>query len=202
MITWSHATDKMAFTYLENGEYTVWTIDNPRLLKRQPFNAAAVPTVAQREDSAAARRAARVDSTTADSLSYSYYRSGTTFRSSSALSDSGPHTETRINVASILDSGACSCPTRISSSSTSTDIRFSPDFVARPTVGYSRDNFGNGVFGGTADLAQRHGGQQSPRLRAFDQRAPRGRAGARGVHESLASPPVRGGVPAVPVLLR
>ena len=29
-------------------------------------------------------------------------------------------------------------------------IRFSPDFVARPTVGYSRDNFGNGVFGGTA----------------------------------------------------
>ena len=37
MITWAHATDKMAFTYLENGEYTVWTMDNPRLLKRQPF---------------------------------------------------------------------------------------------------------------------------------------------------------------------
>ena len=80
----------MAFTYLENGEYTVWTIDNPRLLKRQPFNPQATPTLAQRVDSAAAARAARVDSAAPDSLSYSYYRSGTTFRPSSALADSGP----------------------------------------------------------------------------------------------------------------
>src|SRR5207245_7750508 len=28
--------------------------------------------------------------------------------------------------------------------------RFSADYVARPTVGYSRDNFGNGFFGGSA----------------------------------------------------
>ena len=150
VITWSHATDKMAFTYLENGDYTVWTIDNPRLLKRQPYNATVVPTVAQREDSVAARRAARVDSTAADSLSYSYYRAGTTFRSSSVLADSGPHTETHINVASILDSGAVQLPDTNQFKQYKYHIRFSPDFVARPTVGYSRDNFGNGVFGGTA----------------------------------------------------
>ena len=150
VITWSHATDKMAFTYLENGEYTVWTIDNPRLLKRQPFNATAVTTVAQREDSAAARRAARVDSTTADSLSYSYYRTGTAFRQSNALADSGPRTDTRISVASILDSGAVQLPDTNQFKQYKYHIRFSPDFVARPTVGYSRNNFGNGVFGGTA----------------------------------------------------
>src|SRR2546422_7161900 len=28
--------------------------------------------------------------------------------------------------------------------------RFSPDYVARPTIGYERDNFGRGFFGGTA----------------------------------------------------
>ena len=150
VITWSHATDKMAFTYLENGDYTVWTIDNPRLLKRQPYNASAVPTVAQREDTVAARRLARFDSTTADSLSYSFYRSGTTFRQSNALVDSGPHTETKISVASILDSGAVQLPDTNQFKQYKYHIRFSPDFVARPTVGYSRDNFGNGVFGGTA----------------------------------------------------
>src|SRR5205814_7104270 len=29
-------------------------------------------------------------------------------------------------------------------------VRFSPDYVARPTIGYERDNFGRGIFGGTA----------------------------------------------------
>jgi hypothetical protein len=29
-------------------------------------------------------------------------------------------------------------------------VRFTPDYVARPTVGYQRDNFGRGFFGGTA----------------------------------------------------
>src|SRR5207245_8064304 len=28
--------------------------------------------------------------------------------------------------------------------------RFTPDYVARPTIGYERDNFGRGFFGGTA----------------------------------------------------
>ena len=149
VITWAHATDRMAFTYLENGEYTVWTIDNPRLLKRQPFNPAAT-TVAAAADSAAARRQARLDSTTVDSLSYSYYRSGTTFRPSSALADSGPQAETHLSVASILDSGAVQLPDTTQFKQYKYRIRFSPDFMARPTVGYSRDNFGNGVFGGTA----------------------------------------------------
>jgi Tol biopolymer transport system component len=150
VITWAHATDKMAFTYLENGEYTVWTIDNPRLLKRQPFNPETTPTLAQRVDSVAAARVARVDSAPADSLAYSYYRSGTTFRPSSALADSGAHVEPRVSVAAMLDSGALRLPDTTQFKEYKYHIRFSPDFVARPTVGYSRDNFGNGVFGGTA----------------------------------------------------
>ena len=150
-ITWSHGDDKLAFTYLENGEYTVWTIDNPRLLKRKPFvPETATQMVALRSDSSAAAKRARTDSVAPDTLSASYYRSGTTFRSSSALSDSGPRTETRVSVAAILDSGAVRLPDTTQFKQYKYHIRFSPDFVARPTVGYSRDNFGNGVFGGTA----------------------------------------------------
>ena len=151
VITWSHATDRLAFTYMENGEFTVWTIDNPRLLKRQPFNESeTVTTVAQRADSAAANATARKDTTLSDSLSYSFYRSGTTFRPSSALADSGPRAEPHVSVAAILDSGAVQLPDTTEFKKYKYHIRFSPDFVARPTVGYSRDNFGNGVFGGTA----------------------------------------------------
>ena len=29
-------------------------------------------------------------------------------------------------------------------------VSFSPDYVARPSIGYARDNFGRGFFGGTA----------------------------------------------------
>jgi hypothetical protein len=95
-------------------------------------------------------RAAPPDSGAADSLSYSYYRSGTTFRKSGALPDSAERAEPVVSVAAILDSGALKLPDSSQFKQYKYRIRFSPDFVARPTVGYSRDNFGNGVFGGTA----------------------------------------------------
>ncbi|MEP7086649.1 MAG: BamA/TamA family outer membrane protein, partial [Gemmatimonadota bacterium] len=148
-ITWSQATDRLAFTYLENGEYTVWTLDNPRSLKRQPF-VAAMRTMALRADSAAAAKRAHADSALLDTLSYSYYKSGTTFRTSSTLADSGSHREARVNVAALVDSGFVTLPDTSQFKEYKYHIRFSPDFVARPTVGYSRDNFGSGVFGGTA----------------------------------------------------
>ncbi len=33
-ITWARGADKLAFTYFENGEYTVWAVNNPRSLRR------------------------------------------------------------------------------------------------------------------------------------------------------------------------
>jgi hypothetical protein len=36
-ITWARRADRMAFTYYERGDYTVWTFDNPRSLKRVAF---------------------------------------------------------------------------------------------------------------------------------------------------------------------
>ncbi|MFL5579157.1 MAG: hypothetical protein ACJ8AO_02205 [Gemmatimonadaceae bacterium] len=37
VISWARDADRLAYTYYENDEYTVWSIDNPRLLKKQPY---------------------------------------------------------------------------------------------------------------------------------------------------------------------
>jgi Tol biopolymer transport system component len=37
-LTWARGADKMAFVHFEKkGEYTVWTVDNPRSLKKEPY---------------------------------------------------------------------------------------------------------------------------------------------------------------------
>lgn len=36
-ITWARGADRLAFTYYEDGDYTVWSTDNPRRLKKDPF---------------------------------------------------------------------------------------------------------------------------------------------------------------------
>src|SRR5213595_824636 len=87
-ITWARGADRMAFTYYEKGDYTVWTLDNPRGLKRAAFRPGAANTaVAMAGDSAAAAK------TAADSLILrprageptSVYRAPTGTRQSSVL---------------------------------------------------------------------------------------------------------------------
>ncbi len=39
-LTWARKADRMAFVHFERlGEYTVWTVDNPRALKKEPYRA-------------------------------------------------------------------------------------------------------------------------------------------------------------------
>ena len=38
-ITWARQADRLAFTYFENGDYTVWMTANPRRLEGEPFRA-------------------------------------------------------------------------------------------------------------------------------------------------------------------
>ena len=50
-ISWARKADRLAFVYYENGEYSVWSISDPRRLKGQPFRDAP-PTVATTGQSA------------------------------------------------------------------------------------------------------------------------------------------------------
>jgi dipeptidyl aminopeptidase/acylaminoacyl peptidase len=44
-ITWARQADKLAFTYFEDGDYTVWMTNNPRRLRGEPFREKPTTTV-------------------------------------------------------------------------------------------------------------------------------------------------------------
>ena len=81
----------------------------------------------------------------------SLYRSGNRLRPSDAplgaLVDS---LQPPVNVAALLDSVTLALPDTTEFSVQPYRVRFTPDFVSRPSIGYTRDNFGRGFFGGTA----------------------------------------------------
>jgi len=156
-LSWAHEADRLAFAYYEDGEYNVYAVDNPRSLKRQPYQAPATPPVtsllaAQRRAFGCPPAAAPAVATPTPEArpSTSVYRSPTGFRSSGTspqTSDSGaPAT---LSVKTLIDSSPA-LPDTSEFSFRPYHTRFTPDYVARPTIGYERDNFGRGFFGGTA----------------------------------------------------
>src|SRR5437016_6370868 len=63
-LSWAHEADRLAFAYYEGGEYNVYAVDNPRSLRRQPYQPPATTPVTsllaaqQREAGQAAKPAA------------------------------------------------------------------------------------------------------------------------------------------------
>jgi Tol biopolymer transport system component len=158
VLSWAKEADRLAFVYFEAGKYDVYSITNPRSLKREPYRPQAVDSVG-----ILARAVAPVIDTTR-SLQVredvrpqvgeggSIYRTPQGFRSSSELARSGDTTAVSqpLSIAALLDSASYSLPD--TSEFTLKDYRthFSADYVARPSIGYARDNFGRGFFGGSA----------------------------------------------------
>jgi len=158
-LSWAHEADRLAFAYYEDGEYNVYAVDNPRSLKRQPYQAPATPPVtsllaAQRRALAGPTPVATTAAAPADSeprAATSVYRSPAGFRASGTApqtpdSGAGP---APVSVKTLIDSSP-SLPDTSEFTFRPYHTRFSPDYVARPTIGYERDNFGRGFFGGTA----------------------------------------------------
>ena len=163
VISWARQSDKLAITYYENGDYTIWSIDNPRSLKREPYRAPSPQLVASatRTDSVIVPTAvavpdtiavgAAVKDTTTAPVHYSYYRSPAGIRPShnpppaaELAGRGGP-----VSVAELLDSAAMALPDAGRFKTYDYKVRFSPDYIARPTIGYEQYNFGRGFFGGT-----------------------------------------------------
>jgi Tol biopolymer transport system component len=166
-LSWAHEADRLAFAYYEDGDYNVYSVDNPRSLKRAPFQGPGTPLVtsllaAQRRAAnptlamgaaGAAPGAAPSGAPTVQEprAGESVYRTPTGFRASGAPPSQTDSTAAPapVSVKSLLDSSG-SLPDTSEFTFKPYHTRFSPDYVARPTIGYERDNFGRGFFGGTA----------------------------------------------------
>ena len=158
VLSWATDADRIAFMYFELGRYDVYSITDPRSLKRAPWRPSgatatvlvdtrprADPTAsAIATDSAAnAPRSAEVLSAT------SIYRSPRGFRPSDSLlvQPDPQEQEAPVTIARLLDSVTIVPPDTVDFVYRPYKAKFEPEYVARPTIGYVRDNFGRGVTG-------------------------------------------------------
>jgi Tol biopolymer transport system component len=156
-ISWARQADKLAFVYQDDGDYQVWSIVDPRALRKEPFQAT---TVVATLDSASVRRAvadsmrAEADSAAARALRateatrrQSVYLGNTGWRPGAALM-SGP--ASGVSIAALNDSAQLALPDPSTFKTAPYRGKLRPEYVSRPQIGYAPDNYGRGVFGGTA----------------------------------------------------
>jgi Tol biopolymer transport system component len=171
-ITWARQADKLAFVYMDNGDYTIWSIANPRQLKKEPFNPVAAtvavatrggeppaPRISTSGDSASRARAdaaaalqaiaqRAVDTTFGRRLSV--YRGAAGLRPSAEVPAPGtPGSTAAVSVAALLDSAAMALPAEATLKSEPYKPTLRPEYISRPSIGYSQENYGKGVYGGT-----------------------------------------------------
>ena len=171
VLTWASRADRMAFVYYEDGQYSVYSVDNPRSLRRAPYRGPAGPPLvtllaAEGHDTIVPGPAVVSTAASANALggtgspvgniavrptSTSIYRSSGGFRpSASPQPAESTAVPTVLTVRALLDSATLALPDTNEFSFKPYKVRFTADYVVRPTVGYERDNFGRGFFGGTA----------------------------------------------------
>jgi Tol biopolymer transport system component len=174
VLSWAREADRIAFVYYEDSKYDVYTIDDPRSLRRDPYvpisqaqYAALASTSAATPSAAAAGAAVAVqpsDTAKAQGVGVggSLYRTPQGLRSAGELAPgdsarrAGP-----ISIVALLDSATLALPDTTEFTERPYRVRFSPDYVSRPSIGYTRDNFGRGFFGGsTVSLSDMLGNHQ------------------------------------------
>lgn len=150
ILSWAPAADQIAFVYYEDGKYDVYKLSNPRALKREAWHAG-MPTITA---AAMARDTARGADTTRSAIvagGSALYRGARGLRPADSLvrlPDSlAPRPE--LSIIALMDSASLGLPDTASFTERKYKVGFSPDYVARPSIGYARDNFGRGFFGGT-----------------------------------------------------
>ncbi len=172
-ITWAHQADKLAFTYYEDGDYTIWSTRNPRRLKGQPYRppaptrvvAKATPGVPAPQPTAQQKASDLLraldlanrgtDSTQANGSvdQSSLYRSSSGIRASGDLPASTERTGNEpISVAQLLDSATLALPDTTTFRNEPYRVGFQPEAVERPSIGYAQDNYGRGLYGGAGVL--------------------------------------------------
>jgi len=167
VLSWAHQADRLAFVYYSRDMFDVYEIDNPRSLQKTPWQPQ-TPTLALRDSAfkpigvvgerAPGDTSSRVvvpvppRDTTPRPLERagSIYITREGFRhadSTPAITDS---TLRPLTITALMDSMTLPLPDTAEFSVSKYKVKFQPDYIARPTIGYTRDNFGRGFYGGSA----------------------------------------------------
>lgn len=182
-LSWARDADRLAFVYFERQNNDVYTIQNPRALKREPWKPEPPkpePVATARRDTVRARptldtAVVRPDSAvvtavgppppaTDTSISVpgvpqareggSIYRTPTGFRAAAQAPNLSADTTALLHgdvtIVGLLDSASLYLPDTNDFTVGQYKRKFTPESAARPSVGYTRDNFGNGIYGGGA----------------------------------------------------
>jgi WD40 repeat protein len=174
-ITWARQADKLAFTYFEDGDYTVWMTNNPRRLRGEPFRLrptvvatgqAPNPTLSQTLSAVRAAEAQRAESMRAainaasgrdtgstasgtDARRQSVYRASTGIRPSADIPGLNERSgSSPVSVAQLLDSVNLALPDTTTFREYDYKVGYRPESIYRPSIGYAQDNYGRGLYGG------------------------------------------------------
>ena len=156
VLSWAPKADRLAFVYYENGKYDIYSLTNPRSLRRGPYRPQAVDSTAilAATPPIDTTRSLQVRDDVRPQVGEggSIYRTPSGFRSSGEVARSGDTTMVTkpVSIAALLDSADFSLPDTSEFTLKKYRVSFSPDYVARPNIGYTRDNFGRGFYGGSA----------------------------------------------------
>ncbi len=158
VLSWAHGADRLAFVYFEQGRYDIYALDAPRSLKKQPWSrqqmiaGRSLAAIAPPVQASGARAAVQPPAGPQILGGGAIYRTPRGFRradSLPALSDSARAAEP-VSIARVLDSMAFTPPDTSEFTFKSYKAKLEPEFVTRPTIGYTRDTFGQGLSGSTA----------------------------------------------------
>jgi Tol biopolymer transport system component len=156
VLSWAHQADKLAFVYFELGKFDVYSLDHPQSLKKSPWkpSGVAAPVLVESQavkftptpikaDSDSTNRSGQVLS------SSSLYRGPKGFRRTDSLPPVADSLQAPppVTIAKLLDSVNIPAPDTTDFVFRPYKAKFEPEYVARPTIGYVRDNFGRGVTG-------------------------------------------------------
>jgi Tol biopolymer transport system component len=150
-ISWARGADRIAYTSFEKGDYTIWTIDNPRALKRTAYRpsgvnlAAGVPgadSLAKRTAFDSATLAPRPGEPT------STYRAPAGSRQSSLLPAQENVTDLPASIGTLMADPLYGLPDTTRFKEHPYHVAFHPDYIADPSIGYT-PNYGT-FAGGTA----------------------------------------------------
>ena len=155
VLSWAPDADKIAFMYYEKGGFNVYLLSSPRSLARTPWRAPAPQDTARRAVEVVTRVAPdSVASRPEVGEGGSIYRGRQGFRRADSVpkqadSSNVPAPEP-VSIARLLDSAELALPDTSEFAFQKYRKHYTPDYVARPQIGYVRDNTGNGIYGSTA----------------------------------------------------